>query len=69
MLASAQYGEGRHGDDVNTIAAYAKDMGDFLKESELTERRAFIHSFVKDVVVKPGRAAIVYSIPISQSTQ
>ena len=26
-------------DDVNTIAAYAKDMKDFLKESELTERR------------------------------
>ena len=26
-------------DDVNTIAAYAKDMRDFLNESELTERR------------------------------
>ena len=26
-------------DDVNTIPAYAKDMRDFLNESELTERR------------------------------
>ena len=30
-------------------------MGEFLKTSELTETRAFVHSFVKEVVVKPGR--------------
>ena len=29
-------------DDVNTIETYAKDMRDFLKQSELTERKAFI---------------------------
>ena len=29
-------------EDVETIAAYALDMSEFLKESELTERRAFI---------------------------
>ena len=28
-----------HLDDVKTISAYAKDMRDFLNESELTERR------------------------------
>ena len=32
-------------------------MSDFLKTSELTETRAFVHSFVKEVQVKPGRAA------------
>ena len=46
-----------------TIAAFAEEMSDFLKTSELTETKAFVHSFVKEVVVKPGRAAIVYSIP------
>ena len=44
------------------------EMSEFLKTSELTETKAFVGSFVKEVVVKPGRAAIVYSIPISQST-
>ena len=44
-----------HLDDVKTISAYAKDMRDFLNESELTERRAFIESFVKEIVVMPGR--------------
>ena len=38
-------------------------MSDFLKTSELTETRAFVHSFVKEVQVKPGKAAIIYSIP------
>ena len=52
-------------DDVNTIAAYAKDMGHFLDESEPTERRAFIQSFVKEIVVTPGDALLRYAIPIS----
>ena len=43
-------------DDVNTIAAYAKDMKDFLAESALIERRAFIGPFVKDIMVIPGDA-------------
>ena len=50
-------------DSTDTIATFAEEMSDFLKTSELTETRAFVHSFVKEVVVKPGRAAIVYSIP------
>ena len=51
-------------DDVNTIAAYAKDMRDFLNESELTERRAFIKSFVKEIVVMPGDALLRYTVPM-----
>ena len=38
-------------------------MRDFLMESELTETRAFIRSFVKEVLVRPGGATIVYTIP------
>ena len=50
-------------DSADTIATFAEEMSDFLKTSELTETRAFVHSFVKEVQVKPGRAAIIYSIP------
>ena len=50
-------------DSADTIATFAEEMSDFLKTSELTETRAFVHSFVKEIAVKPGRAAIVYSIP------
>ena len=50
-------------DSAETIATFAAEMSEFLKTSELTETKAFVRSFVKEIVVKPGRAAIVYSIP------
>ena len=51
-------------DDVETIAAYAQDMSEFLNESELTERRAFIETFVKEIVVMPGDALLRYTVPM-----
>ena len=42
-------------DSADTIATFAAEMSEFLKTSELTETKAFVHSFVKEVVVKPGR--------------
>ena len=50
-------------DSADTIATFAEEMSEFLKTSELTETRAFVHSFAKEVQVKPGRAAIIYSMP------
>ena len=50
-------------DSADTIATFAEDMNEFLKTSELTQTRAFVYSFVKEIEVKPGKAAIVYSIP------
>ena len=44
-------------------ATIAEEMSEFLKTSEPTETRAFVYSFVREVQVKPGSAAIVYSIP------
>ena len=49
---------------MNTIAAYAKDMRDFLNESELTERRAFIESFAKEIIVMSGDALMRYTVPM-----
>ena len=51
-------------DDVETITAYALDLSVFLNESELTERRAFIESFVKEIVVMPDNAVVRYTIPM-----
>ncbi len=55
-------------DSADTIATFAGEMSDFLKTSELTETRAFVHSFVKEVEVRPGKAAIVYSIPTPEDS-
>ena len=53
-------------DDVETITAYAQDLSTFLNESELTERRAFIQSFVKEIIVMPGNALLRYTIPMAE---
>ena len=55
-------------DDVETIAAYARDMRDFLVESEVTERRAFIESFVKEIVVTPDDALLRYTVPMPEDS-
>ena len=44
-------------------------VSDFLDRSELAERRAFIESFVREIVVMPGAALLRYTIPITQSTR
>ena len=49
---------------MNTITAYAQELRDFLDESEPTERRAFIQTFVKEIVVMPGSALLRYTIPM-----
>ena len=54
--------------DEETIAAYVREMSDFLMESELTEARAFIKSFVKEIGVVPGKAVIRYTIPMPQDS-
>ena len=53
----------------NTIVAFVEEMSEFLTTSELTETKAFVHSFVKEIRVKPGRAAIIYSMPTPDDSQ
>ena len=55
-------------DDVETITAYALDLSMFLNQSELTERKAFIESFVKEVVVMPDNAVVRYTIPMPEDS-
>ena len=49
-------------ESADTIAAFAAEMSEFLKTSELTETKAFVRSFVKEVQVRPGKATILYHI-------
>ena len=50
-------------DSVETITAFAQEMSEFLRTSELTESKAFIRSFVREIAVQPGTATIRYTIP------
>ena len=67
--ARAALSEGRVKlDDAKTIGAFAQDMSRFLRESDFTETRSFISSFVKEITVGPGKATIPYAIPMPQDS-
>ena len=55
-------------DSADTIAAFAEDMSEFLKTSELTETKAFVRSFVKKIAVGCGKAVILYSLPTPEDS-
>ena len=55
-------------DSADTIAAFTGEMSEFLKTSELTETRAFVRSFVKEVQARPGKATIIYTIPMPKDS-
>ena len=44
------------------------EMRDFLNESDLTERRTFVKSFVKEIVVMPGDALLRYTVPMPDNS-
>ena len=50
--------------DLGTIYGYVDDLQGLLKEGSLTERRAFIRSFVKEVRVTGDEAVLNYSMPV-----
>ena len=56
-------------DDVETIVVYAQDVSEFLKESEMTERRAFVETFVREIAVMPGNALMRYTIPMPDDSR
>ena len=43
-------------------------MSRFLKKSGLTERRTFIESFVKEIVVTPDNALMRYTVPMPEDS-
>ncbi len=50
------------------IATYAREMSDFLLESELTETKAFVRSFIKEIAVTPGQAVVRYTMPMPEDS-
>ena len=56
-------------DDAATITAKALDMTEFLEKSELPERKAFVETFVREIVVMPGKAVVHYKVPTAKDSQ
>ena len=50
------------------MAAYAAEMSEFLLDSGLAETKAFVRSFVKQIVVRPGKATIHCTTPTPEDS-
>jgi len=50
--------------DLSTVKDYASDLRQTLDESPLSERRAFIRSFVEDIVVTKKEVQLNYTAPL-----
>jgi hypothetical protein len=44
--------------DVSTVKAYARDLRSLIEDSTFTERKAFLRSFVKKIVVGPKEVTV-----------
>jgi site-specific DNA recombinase len=50
--------------DLSTVKDYASDLRHTLDESPLSERKAFIRSFVENIIVTKEEAQLSYTIPL-----
>ena len=54
--------------DVEAVASRALDMGEFLREGDMRECRAFVAIFVKEVAVRPGSALVRFTISMPEDS-
>ena len=50
--------------NLETVTQYVADLRNLLNESSLTERKAFIRSFVKEVKVTGDEVLLTYTMPL-----
>ena len=58
------HGQGRPYIDPDSVKKYADDLKSLLDETDLIESKAFLHSFVKRIVINGDSAIITYNIPL-----
>ena len=50
--------------DLDKLTAYISDMREILKESNLSEKRSFIQSLIKEMKIQDNKALLTYSPPL-----
>ena len=50
--------------DINTVKSYTRDLKSLLVESDITERKAFLRSFIKRIEINKDEAIARYHLPL-----
>ncbi len=52
--------------DIDIVKSYTRDLKSLLEESDITERKAFLRSFIKRVEINKNEARVYYHLPLPQ---
>ena len=52
--------------DVDLIKSYTRDLKALIEESDITERKAFLRSFIKRIEINGDNAVVYYHLPLPQ---
>ena len=50
---------------METVKSYVEDLRNLLEDSSLSERKAFIRSFVKELKVTGDNVLLTYTMPLT----
>jgi site-specific DNA recombinase len=50
--------------DIDAIQSYAEDLWAILEESEIAQRKSFLRSFVRKIVINKDRVKLYYNLPV-----
>jgi len=50
--------------DIDVVKSYTKDLKSLLEESDITERKAFLRSFIKRIEINRDRVIVYYHLPL-----
>jgi len=50
--------------DIDIVKSYTRDLKSLLEESDTTERKAFLRSFIKRIEIDKDKAAVHYHLPL-----
>ena len=64
LLEAEMAAQGVEPIDEALVKAYAEDLRGLLEESDLTERKAFLRSFVKRIEIDEGQVTVLYTLPM-----
>ena len=53
--------------DVYAVRSYVADLRSLLDESDIAQRKAFLRSFVKKIVVEKEEVKLYYNLPVPPS--
>ena len=52
--------------DIDTVKSYTRDLRSLLEESDMTERKAFLRSFIKRIEINKDKVIVHYHLPLPQ---